>query len=158
MILICSFGKEVMKAKKIFSKKRIKEVAIFIMLMTGLIVLYSALLQKIKFYTSKNEHTAAIDCAPIIDRYGVDEEYYLEFELKAKAPGTVLVYFENGSNARYSFYEYIEAGTEFQRYSMIVKPVLRDESVEESLLGFYGGYGTGVISTVRDITFEVYEE
>lgn len=139
-------------------KKTIREICIFICLMSVVFVIYYVSKNNLKsVYTSQNEYTRTIDCAPIIDRYGLERSYVVEFDLKTNKPGEVLVYFENGSNTKHAFYEYINADTEYQHYRLIVQPVMCDEHVESSHLAFYGSYGTGIVSTVKKIKFYVLE-
>ena len=109
-------------------------------------------------YYSTNEYVRTIDCAPIIDQYGVEQKYRIEFELKTEISGDVIVYFQNGSTSKYRISEVVNATAEFQKYILEVEPELYDVNEIEAYLSFYGEYGSGVIPTVRCIRFEVIEQ
>lgn len=111
-----------------------------------------------KEFYSGNEFVKTIDCARIIDDYEMGTKYLLEFELKAELPGVIQVHFQNGSNTRYSYEKNVQATTQYERYSIVVEPVLNDENESESYLSFYGIYGSGVIPTIRRISFVPIEE
>ncbi len=106
-------------------------------------------------FTSDNEFVNTINCAPEIDKYGVDRTYVIEFELKTAIPGQIYVHFQNGSDTRYGILQTIDSTTEYQKFSLEVIPEIVDLDVADAYLAFYGEYGTGVIPTVRRVSFRV---
>ena len=108
-------------------------------------------------YTSSNEFLQTIDCAAIFDA-NPDAVYVIEFDIRAEKSGKVRVYQQNGSTARYSFQEYVDVTEEYQTMRIVVQPVLLDEAVENSMLAFYGEYGTGIIPEVKNISIREKEE
>ncbi|CQR25867.1 prophage LambdaSa2, PblB [Streptococcus varani] len=95
------------------------------------------------------------DLAPIFDKQGL-MEYTLSFDFKSPKAGSVHVYMQNGSGAKYAFKKHhtIDATTDWQRYHLTVDPKLVREDLAESYLAFYGTYGTGVIPHVRKVKLE----
>lgn len=144
-----------------------KQIIVFVLLMCaiwGMFFLLSYKKEKDDAYkmaetgiTSTKEFVRTINCAEEIDRHGVDKVYLAEFELKTEVPGIVYVHFQNGSDTRYGFLHMVEATTEFEKFSIEVKPEVVDLKVEDAYLAFYGEYGSGVIPTVRRVTFKVKE-
>lgn len=140
-------------------------VAIFVVLMTIIIALFVCIkryIEEIKYekkinveYCGESEYVRTIDCASIIDEYGTDRIYRIKFELKTTIPGEINVYFQNGSTSKYQVSEFVNSTTEFQKYVLEVNPNLQDANETEAYRSFYGGYGSGVIPTVRRIEFEV---
>lgn len=108
-------------------------------------------------YTSTNEFLQTIDCAELFDK-NPNKSFLLSFDIRAEKPGKVLVYQQNGSTARYSFYKDIDVTQEYQTFQLIVEPRLVDVNESKSLLAFYGEYGSGVIPEVKNISISVYDE
>lgn len=158
----------VLESRNKYSGFFLKQVGVFLILMLVLCGAYVILDHGIRVlreeekynseYTSKNEFVKTIDCAPIIDQYGLENGYLLEFEIKANVPGNVLVYFQNGSGAKYSYNEMIEVSKEYKKYELLIYPTLSNDNMEESCISFYGTYGTGVIPTVRRISLQPLTE
>lgn len=79
------------------------------------------------------------------------EEVTISFELKTAIDGYITVYFLG----RYSaFYQSVSSTTSYQRFS--VTGVVMDSDVNQHFcdLSFYGGYGSGIIPTVKNIKIE----
>lgn len=109
------------------------------------------------YYRGEHEFLKTIDCAELFDAYP-DSQFKLEFEICAKKPGEILVYQQNGVSYRYAFWERINVSEEFQKFTLVVEPVLVNEAETSSYLAFYGEYGSGVIPTVRGISIEPMEK
>lgn len=112
---------------------------------------------------SKDEQTSGaqflrttFDLAPIFEEHGL-VEYTLSFDLKSdnvSNSNKVVVYCQNGSTARYNFYEgNVFATTEWQRISVTTTPSIKNSNVDESYLAFYGS-GAGSIPHVRNVKLE----
>lgn len=96
------------------------------------------------------------DMAPIIDKYGVDREYSVSFDLKSKVAGEINVYSQNGSGTRYDIgTKTIQATTEFKRYSHTFRPTASNMEMNQAMLAFYGTYGSGRIPSVKNVKFEL---
>lgn len=96
------------------------------------------------------------DLAPLIDEYGMDREYTVSFDLKAAIPGTIQVYSQNGSAAKYDIGRHLlNVTTEYQRFSITFKPKKAGsfDTETRSLLAFFGTYDTGRIPTVRNVSY-----
>ncbi|OTO13793.1 hypothetical protein A5882_002215 [Enterococcus sp. 4E1_DIV0656] len=96
------------------------------------------------------------DLAPLIDEYGIDREYTVSFDLKSAIAGTIRVYCQNGSGAKYDIGQLpLNATTEYQRFSVTFKPKKSGsfETETRSLLAFFGVYDSGRIPSVRNVTF-----
>lgn len=107
-------------------------------------------------YTSSIEFVPTIDCAEIFNK-NPGKAFEITFDIRSEKPGKVLVYQQNGSSARYSFYEYVDVTEEYQTMQIVVEPILADENEEKSILAFYGEYGTGIIPEVKNISINVKE-
>nr|WP_216696206.1 pyocin knob domain-containing protein [Enterococcus innesii] len=108
--------------------------------------------------TGRNEflNDPSWNLAPLIDEYGMDREYTVSFDLKSAIAGTIQVYSQNGSAARYDIGRHsLSATTEYQRFSITFKPEKAGsfDTETRSLLAFFGTYGTGRIPTVRNVMF-----
>ncbi len=96
------------------------------------------------------------DMAPIIDKYGLDREYSVSFDLKSKVAGGINVYSQNGSGTRYDIgSNTIQATTEYKRYSHTFKPKASNMEMKQAMLAFYGTYDTGRIPSVKNVKFEL---
>jgi len=107
--------------------------------------------------TGSNEFLRFADFAPYVDKYGL-VEYKLSFDIKSANianRSTVSVYFQNGGGARYSFGTSVPVTTSFVRQTVLFTPTVSNLSVATSHLAFYGTYGTGNISTVKNVTLEL---
>lgn len=96
------------------------------------------------------------DLAPLIDEYGIDREYTVSFDLKSAIAGTIRVYCQNGSGAKYDIGQLpLNATTEYQRFSVTFRPKKSGsfETETRSLLAFFGVYDSGRIPTVRNVSF-----
>lgn len=108
--------------------------------------------------TGRNEflNDPSWDLAPLIDEYGMDREYTVSFDLKSSIAGTIRVYCQNGSGAKYNIGQHpLNATTEYQRFSVTFKPTKSGsfDTETRSLLAFFGTYDTGRIPTVRNVFF-----
>jgi len=101
-------------------------------------------------YGSKNEFVKTIDCSDIFDK-NQGSGFLLRFDAKSERPGVVKVYLQNGDSTRYYFEEKIDLKDTYQTYELEVHPELVDASVKESYLSFFGGYGSGVITNVKNL-------
>ena len=141
----------------------LKKILIFICLITVEILFFLVCRfhiqqeKRMKPYITSHEFLMTIDCAEIFDS-NPNKDFIISFEIKAAKPGEILVYQQNGSTARYAFYEYINITEEYQKFNLIVSPKLVNVNEERSMLAFYGVYGSGVIPEVRDISVSVYDE
>lgn len=98
----------------------------------------------------KNEFIQSGDLAPLIDKHG-EQQYVLMFEMKVEKPGNVYVHLENGNTKRYDFVVAVEGIKKYRPYCVWFQPTLHDSSVSQALLAFYGGYGSGVIPSVKNV-------
>lgn len=106
--------------------------------------------------THTNEFVQYADLAPIIDQYGL-RPYKISFDIKSASTASasnVNVYMQNGSGARYSFSVSVPVTTEYARRTITVTPTLQNGSLTQSILAFYGTYGTGNRPTIRDVQVE----
>lgn len=104
--------------------------------------------------TGGSEFLRHNDVAPILDHYGL-RQYTFSFDIKAPVPGTVMVYLQNGSGARYTFSKHVTVTTEFTRLSVTTTPVVSNLNLSAAHLAFYGTYGTGRIPTVKNVKVEI---
>lgn len=97
------------------------------------------------------------DMAPIFDKYGAGIEYTISFDLKSAVAGQIQVYSQNGSGTKYNIgVSYIQATTDYKRYSVTVWPQLQAGStMTEARLAFYGVYDSGRIPTVKNVKIEL---
>lgn len=150
---------------------RIRNVMIFSILMSIIFIFYlfgkKLIIERKEYivrkeiydtvYTSSNELTQTINCSPLIDEYGIEKEYLLEFDLKTSKDGVVYVHILNDSTAKYSFMQVIEGTTEYNHYELRINPELVDDTMKTSYLVFYGEYNSGVCSTVQHLVFDIKE-
>lgn len=146
-----------MKSNYFFGKKRNKIIFFWVSIFVINVVTIALLLfsTRNKVYLSKNEFVKTINCAELFDKYGIEKEYLLSFDLKASKEGEVLVYQQNGSSYRYTFRKKIKATTEYKHYELTIKPEIHDLETKDSYLAFYGEYDSGVIPTVKKISITV---
>lgn len=106
---------------------------------------------------SGNEFTQYADLAPIFDSWGL-VQYTISFDIKSANianRNTTLVYMQNGSGARYDISQTpVPVTTSYTRQSVTVIPILANAGLTQSILAFYGVYGTGNISTVKNVKVE----
>jgi len=106
--------------------------------------------------TSANEFLQYADLAPIFDVCGTIQ-YTISFDIKSANianQSTMRVYMQNGSAYRYYFEASIPVSTTYTRRSVTVKPVLSNTSEVNSILAFYGTYGTGNKPSVKNVKVE----
>lgn len=106
--------------------------------------------------TSVNEFLKYADTAPIFDTYGI-REYTISFNIRSadtSARDTMNVYMQNGSGARYVFNVSVPVSNSYTRQSITVTPSLVNASLSQSMLAFYGTYGTGNIPSVKNVKIE----
>jgi prepilin-type N-terminal cleavage/methylation domain-containing protein len=107
--------------------------------------------------TSADEFVQYYDLAPIFDGYGI-RQYTISFDIKSAnitTKNTTQVYMQNGSGQRYSFVVFVPVTTSYVRQSITVTPALTSPGVAQSILAFYGTYGTGNISSVKNVKVEI---
>lgn len=107
--------------------------------------------------TDTREFVKYADIAPIIDKYGLIE-YTISFDLKSRNisnKDTIQVYCQNGSGSKYSIGQtLIKVTTEYERYSVTVKPT-KAQDVTEAWLAFYGVYDSGNTPIVKNVKIEI---
>ncbi|OYX36357.1 hypothetical protein B7Z00_04705 [Candidatus Saccharibacteria bacterium 32-50-10] len=106
--------------------------------------------------TSGNEFVQYVDLAPLIDQYGL-RRYQFSFDIKSANTATqttVNMYMQNGSDTRYTFGAAIPVTTTYQRQTVTLTPVGPNTGVAQSILAFYGVYGSGNRVTVRNMTIQ----
>lgn len=104
-----------------------------------------------------------IDLSPAIDKYGLDTEYTLSFDLSSKDPSknnSIQLYTYPGDppQSKYKFIYYSIDGvtTTPKRYKFSFKPTLNDPRTKESTeLVLYGTYDTGNVPIISNIMLEV---
>ena len=101
------------------------------------------------------------DASPLIDEYGKDTDYTISFDIKSEIAGSMRVYAQNGSGAKYQ----VNAGkivfqttTEYQRFSFTTKFYKTIDNDTMSRLAFFGTHGTGVIPTVKNVKFSLADD
>lgn len=115
------------------------------------------------FYTSSaekhgtNEFMQYTDLAPIIDKYGL-VKYQLSFDIKSadtSSKNTVQVYFQNGSGAKYGgLQQSITVTTSYTHQVLTFTPNVSNGSLTQSMLAFYGTYGSGNFPTVTNVQLQ----
>lgn len=114
------------------------------------------------YYTSNKEGYSGTefmmysDLAPIIDKYGL-VSYKLTFDIKSASiasQNTMQVYFQNGSGARYNFGVNVPVTTSYVTQSVTFTPTGPNTSFTQSMLAFYGTYGTGNRPYVKDVRLQ----
>lgn len=107
--------------------------------------------------TSADEFVQYADLAPIFDGYGI-RQYTISFDIKSaniSVLNTIKVYMQNGSGARYTFSVGIPITTSYTRRSVTITPTLTNAGLTQSMLAFYGTYGTGNIASVKNVKVEI---
>jgi hypothetical protein len=113
--------------------------------------------------SSTAEFVQYADLAPIFDKHGL-VEYTLSFDLKSADitnSDAISVYCQNGSGSKYYIGDQAFGGhsvsvtTEYKRYSITFTPSIQDETETQSILAFYGTYGTGNIPSVKNVKIEL---
>lgn len=124
------------------------------MTLTGVNLLNNSNVEK----TSTSEFFQYADLAPIFDACGITQ-YTISFDIKSANTTTqskTLVYMQNGNTARYTFPgQYITVTTSYTRQSVTVTPKLYDPAAPKSMLAFYGVYGSGNTSSVKNVKVEL---
>lgn len=103
--------------------------------------------------SSSNEFVQYMDMAPMIDKYGL-RKYTISFDIKSASTAsasTVSVYMQNGSGARYDFGVSVPVTTSYVRQTVTVTPTGPNTTFTQSILAFYGTYGTGNKPTIRNV-------
>jgi|GEM_PF-668522 len=107
--------------------------------------------------SSGNEFTQYYDLAPIFDAYGL-KQYTISFDIKSantSVQNTMQVYLQNGSGARHGFFGSVPVTTSYSRQSATATPYLENSSLTQSILAFYGTYGTGNRASVKNVKVEI---
>jgi len=115
-------------------------------------------------YTSPAEKTGTsefmqyVDLAPVIDTYGL-VKYQLSFDIKSAnttSNASINVYFQNGSTARYAgLSTNVGVTTGYVRHVLNFTPTLSNGTVAQSMLAFYGTYGTGNIPSIKNLRVQL---
>lgn len=116
-----------------------------------------------QFYYSSNKESYSggefmmySDLAPIVDKYGL-VSYKLTFDIKSanvSSQNTMSVYFQNGSGARYNFGISVPVTTSYVTQTVTFTPTGPYSSFTQSMLAFYGTYGTGNYPSVRNVRMQ----
>lgn len=101
--------------------------------------------------TRSNEFLQYMDMAPLIDKYGPNKKYLISLEIKAPVAGNVNMYMQNGSDSRYYFSIGLPVTSSYTKHSVVVTPSGPNSSVANSILAFYGTYGTGRVPSVKNV-------
>jgi prepilin-type N-terminal cleavage/methylation domain-containing protein len=107
--------------------------------------------------TGVNEFLQYADMAPIIDSWGM-LQYTISFDIKSantSSAGNVQVYMQNGSGAKYTFEVTIPVTTTYTRRSVTVVPSMQNATLTQSILAYYGYYGSGNILSVKNVKIEL---
>lgn len=106
---------------------------------------------------NSNEFVQYTDLAPLIDIYGI-RKYKISFDIKSadiSARNTVNVYMQNGSGARYGFSVNVPVTTSYERQTIIVTPTGPNTAITQSILAFYGVYGTNNRPTIKNVEIQL---
>jgi phage minor structural protein len=106
------------------------------------------------------EFLRTYDLAPIFEKYGLDREYSLSFELKSadtSKNNRIKVYMQSGNGTKYNFInKIVEVTEEYQRFVFEgLKPTEGTGGYNTAHLSFYGTYDTGNIPIVRKMKLEL---
>lgn len=107
--------------------------------------------------TRASEFLMYADLAPIFDTYGL-RQYTISFDIKSantSVNSNMQVYQQNGSGARYDFYSAVPVATSYARQSITVTPTLSNSGLSQSMLAFYGIYGSGNFPFVKNVKVEL---
>jgi len=100
-----------------------------------------------------DEFIRVFNLAPIIDKYGL-VKYQLDFDIKSadsSVDNTTQAYMQNGSGAKYSFYQNFNVTDSYEHKSTTFTPTLSNSSLQDSYLAFYGTYSTGNRPIVKNV-------
>ena len=107
-----------------------------------------------------NEFLQYVNLAPYIDKYGL-KKYRLSFDIKStdsSVQSTISIYFQNGSTAKYSMSPNqlkVTASGAYTNHVIEFTPSLSNTTDTQSILAFYGAYGTGNRPVVKNVRFEL---
>lgn len=107
--------------------------------------------------TSTNEFVQYMDMAPLIDQYGL-RKYQISFDIKSadtSSASNVNVYMQNGSGAKYTFSVNVPVTTSYERRTITVMPAGPNAGFTQSILAFYGTYGTGNRPIVKNVEIQL---
>ena len=118
----------------------------------------------IRALSNQFEYVRFADIAPIIDQYGLDQSYRIEFEMKSLDPSNfskTRVYMQNGTTTKYVMadgqYKMVDVTTEFQHYVLEdITFIETKHDTDRAHLDFFGGdrdnyYGNGNVPVVRNV-------
>lgn len=111
-------------------------------------------------HTGANEFLRYANLVSYIDKYGAGKKYKLDFEIRSaniSGNSSAMVYFQNGSGARYSFNVTVPVTTSFVRHSVTITPQSWFSNDPNAFLAFYGTYNTGNILTVKNVSLQLQE-
>lgn len=107
--------------------------------------------------TGFNEFLQYADLAPIFNNYGL-VSYTISFDIKSAniaVQSSIQAYMQNGSGARYSFNVSFPVTTSYVRKSITITPAVASLTLTQSMLAFYGIYGSGNIASVKNVKVEL---
>jgi hypothetical protein len=101
-----------------------------------------------------NEFAAYIDLSPIFDTYG--EGYYsISADIKTAIPGSITVYTASGGVEYNIGYYSAACDTYYKRFYFNNISVTRTDPAQTvSNLSFYGGYGSGIKPSIKNVQVE----
>ena len=123
--------------------------------------------------SSVNEFVQYVDLAPYFNKYGTNQKYHLELDLKpAKivdgADNWINIYFQNGSTSKYHFRtingenisskNIIFTSNDFVHVSFDFEVFLSNTQDTYAMLAFYGGYGSGRVPIVKNVRVSLVSE
>ena len=100
------------------------------------------------------------DLTPVFEKYGLDQEYTMSFDLKSKNTSKheyINIYPNPGTTNpnRHSFPTFsFKVTTEYQRFSMTFKPTDGNKDKTTTYISVYGQYDTGNFPVLRNIKLE----
>ena len=115
-------------------------------------------------WTSSREFMQYADLAPYFDKFGLDNKYHLEFDIKSEDTSlynSIQIYFLNGDNTRYIFaegngYKYTTvSSTEWTHVSFDFNVSLYNSSQTMAMLAFFGTYDTGNKPIVKNVRLSI---
>ncbi|RXK19099.1 phage tail spike protein [Macrococcus sp. DPC7161] len=102
-----------------------------------------------------------IDLSPIIDKYGLAQDYTISFDLRSADTtnkNVIQVYpYPGAPNPNEYLFpvKYFTVTTTYQRFNFTFRPTLNDATRSTTKISLYGTYGTGNIPYIRNVKVEL---
>ena len=115
-------------------------------------------------WPNDNEFLQYDDFAPYFDRYGINNKYHLELDLKSEDTtnrNIITIYFQNGGGTKYymNSKDITVSSTEWTHVSFDFDIYIDDASSERyAKLAFYGVYNTGNKPIVKNVRLSILPE